>query len=358
MKDFKPILCLIFIVLLSFSSCRTEDDLAIDPPSEEAIQTNAQVTILMRSVALNDGSVDNIIDNANCLSLQFPVTVTVNGNTVVIDDVDDLDEIEDIFDEFDDDIDELEIMFPVIVVLADYTKIEINSEEELENLAEDCSGENEDDDDIECIDFEYPITFSVFNQNNDLIDFIEINNDSDLYDILEDLDDYAAVTINFPIEVVYPDGTGESINSIQELENAIELADDTCDEDDDFDYDDDDCNDCTSELITAFVTGCSEWSIDGLERDDEELEENYEDYKFTFNTDNSLVVDWDDETIAGTWSVSGSGNNITFEINIPGFDDINDNWYVEEIESDGDEKELSLRIGDEDELEFEAENCN
>ncbi|GAB4162372.1 MAG: hypothetical protein Tsb0033_21240 [Winogradskyella sp.] len=343
-------------LLIVTASCRTEEDLSIDPPAEETLVANTQTAALMQNVVMNDGSSDNIIDNASCLSIQFPVTVTVNGTTLQIDNEDDLDDIEDIFDEFDDDDDNIVISYPITIVLSDFTTVVINSDDELEDFVEDCFEDNFDDDDIECIDFQYPITAAAFNENNEQILSITINNDFEMYNFIDDLDEYAAVTIDFPITVILADGTTQIVNNIQELAMVIEDADDSCDEDDDNDYDDDDCDNCTTDLVTDFITQCTDWYIDELERNDNDLEDNYLGYFFTFNDDNTLLVTWDNgsQTESGTWSATGSGNEIVFEINIPGFNDINDAWTLHEIDNDDDDNELEfeLRIGDDDELEF------
>ncbi|WP_426431980.1 hypothetical protein ACPX19_05510 [Winogradskyella sp. HB-48] len=355
MKAFKPILLLVLSVMLTMTSCRTEDDLSIDPPTEETITANSTVADLMNRTVFNDGSNDNIIDNASCFSIQFPVTVTVNGTTLQINNYDDLDEIEDIFEEFDDDDDNIVISYPITIVFADFTTIEINSDDELEDFAEDCFEDNFDDDDIECIDFQYPITASVYDENNDLINSITINSDNDMYDFIDDLDEYAAVTINFPITVILADGTTLTINNIQELATAIQEADNTCDEDDDNDYDDDDCDNCTTSDLDTVFADCTEWTVDKLERNDEDLEDNYVGYVFEFNNDGTIEVTQGTNTFNGTWEASGSGNNISVVIDITGLPDFNDTWNLHEIEQeDDDEIKVDLRLGD-DRLRFESD---
>ena len=190
MKTLKPIVLIVLSVLLTTTSCRTEDDLSIDPPVEEAIVANSPVANLMSNVAINDGSNDNIIDSANCLSIQLPVTVIVNSIEITINDDDGYEDIEDIIDLFDDDIDSIDIVYPVTVILTAYSTVVVNSDSELMTLASSCPGENEDDDDIECIDFQYPINASIFNDNNDIIDTVTISNDNDMYEFIEDLDEY------------------------------------------------------------------------------------------------------------------------------------------------------------------------
>nr|WP_321243164.1 hypothetical protein [uncultured Psychroserpens sp.] len=355
MKTLKPILLLVIGILLTMTSCRTEDDLVIDPPVEETIEANSTVANLMSRTASNDGSSDNIIDNASCLSVQLPVTVTVNGIEITINDDDGYEDIEDIIDLFDDDVDSVVISYPITIILTDFSTVVVNSDAELVALTANCVGENEDDDDIECIDFQYPITASVFDENNDLINSITINNDNDMYDFIDDLDEFAAVTINFPITVIFADGSAQTINSIQELENAIEIADDSCDEDDDNDFDDDDCDNCTTNDLETVFADCTEWTVDKLERNDNDLEDNYVGYVFEFNSDGTILVTQGSNTFNGTWEASGTGNNISVIINVTGLSDFNDTWNLHEIEQeDDDEVEVDLRLGD-DRLRFESD---
>lgn len=354
MKTLKPILLLVLGVALTMTSCRTEDDLSIDPPVEETITANSTAANLLSRTAANDGSNDNIIDSASCLSVQLPVTVTVNGTEITINDEDGYEDIEDIIDLFDDDVDSVIISYPITVILTDFSTVVINSDAELAALAANCVGENEDDDDIECIDFQYPITASIFNENNDLIDTVVINNDNEMYNFIEDLDEFAAVTISFPITVIFADGNTQTINSIQELENAIEMADDTCDEDDDNDFDDDDCNNCTTNDLDTIFADCSEWTVDKLERNDNDLEDTYVGYIFEFNSDGTIAVTQNTNTFNGTWSASGSGNSISVAINVTGLADFNDTWNLHEIEQEPGEVKVDLRLGD-DRLRFESD---
>ncbi len=257
-------LLFIFSFILFSTSCRNEEVVFEQAPIEEQLTPNSMVANLIRDTATNDGSNDNIIDNANCFNIQFPVTVIVNGNEVIVNSEDDLDEIEDIFDEFDDDDDIIVINFPITIILADFTEVLINSLNELESFADDCNGENESDDDIECIDFQYPITASIFNASSELLDTITITNDHDLFDFIGDLDEFDIVTINFPITVILFDGSQMTINTLSELQSVIQNAEDACDEDDDYDYNDDDCDNCSPEDLTSILTTCSDWIMINL----------------------------------------------------------------------------------------------
>ena len=356
MKTLKPVLLALLFSFAILTSCRTEDDMAIDPPAEQTLVANSTIANLMSRTSYNDGSNDNIIDNASCFNIQLPVTVIANGTEVVVTSSSDYQTIEDIFDADNNDTDTLEIAFPITVIFEDYTTAEVNSYPELLALIAQCPGENFDDDDIECIDFEYPISASIFNENNDLIDTIIINNDYDMHEFIEDLDDYAAVTISFPITVILADGTTMSINSISELQSVIENADNSCDEDDDNDYNDDDCDNCTTDDIEAIFADCINWYVDEFEVNDNHIEDQYNGYVFSFESDGTITVTENSNTITGTWSVSGSGNNIDFTIDIPDLPDFNGTWDLHEIEQESGEVEFELYMGN-SELEFKS-NCN
>jgi hypothetical protein len=354
MKTIQPLLFLLLGFLIIFSSCRSENDLSIDPPTEEALTANSAVALLMMKTASNDGSSDNIIDSANCLSVQLPVTITVNGTTLIINNEDGYQEIEDIIDSFNDDIDSIVLSFPIVVALEDYSTVTVNSDTELTALASNCAGENDFDDDIECIDFQYSITASVFNVNNDVINTITINNDNDMYNFIDDLDQFTAVTINFPIVLVLADGTTQNVSTIQELENAIEAAEDTCDEDDDYDYDDDDCDFCTTNDLESIFATCTGWEVSELERNDNDLTDTYNGYLFTFNNDGTIAVVQGATTWNGTWTASGTGNNITLTISVNGLPDFNNTWNLVEIEEEPDEANFDLQLG-EDSLSFRSD---
>ncbi len=345
---------LIFILSVVVFSCRTEDMEIIEAPTEDVFGIDSTIANLLKRTATNDGSYDNIIDGASCFDIQFPFTVIANGIEVVIENEDDLDIVEDIFDEFSNDTDTLEIIFPITIILDDYSQVVINSQAELDAFAAQCPDENSSDDDIECIDIQYPITASIFNQNNELLDTVVINSDEELFDFLEDIDINTIVTFDFPITVILWDGTTVIINNFTELQSVIEGAIDQCDEDDDNDPNDDDCNNCTTQQLEDILTGCSDWVVDKLERNDMDLEDIYVGYLFNFDANGTLTVDSSGNNFSGTWESTGTGNNITVTINIPNLTDFNDAWNLHEIEQMAGESKVDLRIGD-DRLRFESD---
>ena len=352
---FKSILSILLFATIVLTSCRTEETEFIQAPEEEILVANSTVATLMQRTATNDGSPDNIIDRSNCFDVQFPVTVIVNGIEVIVDSESDIDTIEDIFDEYDEDTDTVDIIFPITIILFNYTKVVINNMTELNSYSSNCNGENESDDDIECIDFQYPFSASIFNTNNELIDAITITNDNELYDFLEDIDSSTIVTIDFPITMILFDGEQVTINNLIELEIAIENAKDDCDEDDDFNWGDDDCNNCTASQLTDLLTNCSNWTVDKLQRDNTDFEDSYSGYIFNFMSNGNLTVETVNWIYPGTWTATGTGNDITVVIDIPNLPPCNNNWILHEMKLyDTGENKIDLRLGD-DRLRYESD---
>jgi hypothetical protein len=336
------------------TSCRKEESEFIEAQPEQSLEASSNVASLLKRTAMNDGSNDNIVDNSSCFNIELPVTVAVNGLEIIVDDEEDFNTIEAIFDEFDDDDDSLQIMFPITIVLNDFTEVTINSFEAFEDFSDDCGGENEIDDDIECADIEYPVIASVFNSSNELIETINILNDKDLYDFVDDLDDDDIVNISFPITIILSDGTQMEASNLDELENIIDDAKDDCDEDDDNDFNDDDCENCTTNQLSDVLLGCSNWIVDKLERNDNDLEDQYSGYQFNFMADGTLSASTSSDSFSGTWESSGTGNSISVVINIPNLSDFNASWTLHEIEQSTNDTDVDLRMGGSDRLRFES----
>ena len=181
MKAYINHFLLITILGLFFlGGCQEEIIEIIDPQNETTIGADSPVAALVEKTSMKDGSGDNILDKSSCSSVVLPVTVIANGVQLVINSEDDFRLIERIFDESITDNDSLEFIFPIMVILADHTEVIINSEDELEDLAEDCI-EGGGDDDIECIDFIYPISISIYDGTNQVLEVIIIHNDEELF---------------------------------------------------------------------------------------------------------------------------------------------------------------------------------
>ncbi|WP_375241514.1 hypothetical protein [Lacinutrix sp.] len=312
----------LLIILMTVFACQDEITEITPPNDQETIIENSNLAIIMQNTAALDGSLDNILDSANCILINLPVTITVNGVDLIIDSEEDYEVVEAIFDEFDSDIDDIEFLFPITITLNDYTVVTITNDTELGTFIEECSGENEEDDDIECIDFQYPITFSIYDANFQVTETVTINNDEALYNFIENLEGGVLASLNFPVTMILSDGSTVEVNNNQELEITISEAEDDCDEDDDNDWNDDDC---TQDSIEIALQACI-WNIVNyngnsgsiIDKDFEFLENN----QFTVTLNGNVVHQ-------GTWTLTESNGSfvLTFDTN---WDDIDGDWTIVE----------------------------
>ena len=348
---------LLFLTGLIFTSCRTEEIEFVQAPDDETLVANSSIALLIQRTTSNDGSKNNIIDKANCFDIVFPYTVSANGQEVTLNSSSNFATVECVFDQSDDDTDSLNMVFPISIRLPDFTEVVVSNNTELNNYTSACNGEDVADDDIECLDFQYPIIASVFNSISELLDTISLENDSQLYEFIEEIDTNDIITIAFPITVILSDNSEVTITSFNELEIVIANAENTCDEDDDYDYNEDDCNDCSISEIEDLLTSCADWTVNTLRRDSNTNYDNiYYNYAFNFTSDGTMSVFWNTTTVFGTWTTSGSGNNIEVIIDIPALPLCNNNWVLREVKNCTNETEIDFRVGV-DRLQY-AKNCN
>ena len=330
MKKFllRPIYAVLIAMALTFTACQEEFEPLPDPDQEQQIlRANSATASLIEGTVSNDGSFDNIVDGASCFDIKFPYTVSVNGITITIENEDGLRIIEEIFDQFEDDVDELDIFFPITITLADYAEVVIESFDQLRDLAEECI-EGGDDDDIECIDFVYPITLYTFDLNEQQTGSVTVENDYQLRRFFAGLDDDDLVSIDFPVTLVKFDGTEVHVNSNEELVAAIEMAKELCDEDDDDDYNDDDF---TEERLKALLVECP-WFVKEIERDAVNLTDQYFEYLFNFYENGEVVVkDREGNMITGEWGVRVTDHHVKLIMEFGVLVDFTLEWYVYEI---------------------------
>lgn len=332
-------------------SCRQE---TIFPEEQETVITEkSPIAALIGRVSLNDGSIDNIVDGANCLTIEFPYSITINGELVNIINEDDYDDIEDILQE--SIINEIVINFPITIRNANQTTTLIANQSEFDALSGMCNGENEADEDIECLDFVYPITFSIFNTVSEQISTITVHNDNQMYNVIEMLDESEIANVIFPISLILFDGSSVIIDNLDELETVIDNSQDSCDEDDDFDYEDDNCLDCELTELENVLIGCTNWFVDDFKFNGDHTED-FEDFSFDFLINNELtIINENGDTFTGNWYVTSVNDEVKLEFNILDFPQFNLVWDLDDIKIKNDESKVKLKIDKDNHLRFENE---
>ncbi len=312
---------------LLFNSCQDEFE-EVGNNDQETLEAGSNTADLIVKTASNDGSFDNIVDEASCIAVQFPYTVKAGGIEITIDSIEDLKLIEEIFDEFDDDEDVLEIIFPITIVLSDFREVVIENKEALRELAAQCQ-EGGDDDDIECVDFVYPITLFTFDIDEQETGSFTINSDRELHLFFDERDDDDLISIDFPVTLKKFDGTEVQVNSNAELARVLEAAEEECDEDDDDDYNDDDFDD---DRFVEFLTDCP-WEIREFIRGEADATEQYLEYVLDFDDDGDVEIKNRMGTeVEGEWSVEFTDRGPVLTMEFDTLVDFNLQWLVYEIE--------------------------
>ncbi len=202
-------------------SCQEEEREFIDPNLDNTVPRNSQLAGLMKNVVTHDGSFDDIVDRGNCFSINLPYTILLNGDEFVINEILDYQKFL--------GTDVIEISFPVTITQSDHVEKVVENNTELEIFSNNCKT---DDEDIECIDFVYPMSISTFDSSSNQLKTIEIGHDSQMFNFMSDVSDNISVSINYPIKLVLHNGENVGAQHNSELLSKILDAAPACDEDD------------------------------------------------------------------------------------------------------------------------------
>lgn len=341
--------CITFFALIVLASCQDEITEVTQPTEQEALVADSPLARNLFNVSTLSSSAATVVTNTTCLAIELPFSIVVNGNEITIENEEDYDIVSAIFDEFDDDDDDFQILYPITLILFDYSEVVVNNNDELEFFIEACQDSYNVEDDIDCIDFQYPITLSLFNSAFQFLDTVVVNSDQQLFNFLNDDfdDDNVIAAINYPINVILFDGTVISVNSNLQLNNIIEANDDDCD-------DDSNTNISLSELETLLLE-CL-WKVDDLEIDDEDLDDLFEGFLIDFQSLGVVLVTSPQGVVyTGTWSLIETTTSVKLNLQIVGLPELNNvGWVFRQFDDDNDDDEIEVKFRNlEDELELE-----
>ena len=318
------------LIALSFTSCQEEFEELTQGNDEETISATSSTAVLMEQTSSNDGSYDNIVDQGSCMAINFPYVVSVNGLEVTIDSRADIAIIKSIVAELNSDDYTLEIVYPITVTLSDYTEIEVNSKEQLVSLAQECK-DGDNDDDIECVDFVYPITLYTFDASLSQTGTVEVNSDFQLRRFFIGKGDSDFISIDFPITLKLYDETEVVVNSVSELAATLESAKDACDEDDDNDYFD---NDFTQEELNAYLVLCP-WLVNEIDLTDVTEADRYVDYTLNFFENGTVIArSRVGAAIEGTWTTTVNDSGAQVQLNFDLLVDFSLTWKVYKLQEE------------------------
>ena len=176
----KAIRYIIFgFIFFSLGSCQKEEETVIQDNTESFV-VNEPIAGLLSRTSQNPTSVDNVLDNSSCFSVQLPVTVIVNGQEIVVADEADYQVVQAAIDEFANDDDIVNFVYPITITYQNFQTQVLQDADDLEDVMDDC-GEDDGFDEIDCITLVYPITINIYDSNNQVANTVTLTNNSDLF---------------------------------------------------------------------------------------------------------------------------------------------------------------------------------
>lgn len=307
------------LIGLFLMSCQSEENEVIQDTSQNLTNVSPLTTLVTR-VTQNPTSSDNIMDNSSCFSVVLPATVIVNGQNIVVSTQADYQTVQDAIDAFSTDDDIVNFVYPISIQYQNFSTQVLQDSNDLDDVIDNC-GEDDGFDEIDCISFNFPIVINVYNANNQLANTITINNNTDLYNFLENLEDNEYVAIQYPISLVDSNGATITITNNDQLEDIIEDSIDDCD--------DSPSGGGSSTLSSIIVDGT--WYVSYFFDDTDETSD-YIGYNFTFNGSGVATAIKNTTTINGTWSNYMDSGEEKLEFSFDGItlDELEDDWEVVE----------------------------
>ena len=222
---------LLLVALLGLTGCMESYENVQYPDENEVISLNSTFETQLINITLLDGSIDNVLDNASCLTVKLPVEAYLNDELYQINTYSDLQAFETSYQEEITSRDQFRLVYPIKVINEKYQESEISNAIDLELQAQNCV-EGGTDSDIECIDFVYPLEVVSYDPIYQSAKVESIPNDNELYYLLANRKNEEVLGFGYPITVLDHQGEQVAISGNDEMQNLINAAVSTCDEGD------------------------------------------------------------------------------------------------------------------------------
>lgn len=329
MKNFQFII--ITLLCLFVSSCQNDDENEIRVTTASLTKV-APLTSLLSRVSQYPTATDNVLDGTSFCSVQLPVTIVVNYNRVVVSSQEDFKLVTNIIDEYSNDDDKINFVFPITMVFKNFNTLKLNNEVELKKLV-DSYGAYNDYTEIDCIDFNFPISISSYDSNSQQAMSYAIQSNSQLYNFVNNLEDTDFFAIDFPLTMTSSiDGKLTEVNNNSELKSIIENSIGKCNIP----------SNENKELSSILVVGI--WYVFYFSDDDTDQTTEFAGYNFTFLSNGYVSVIKNNTAINGTWNSYSDDGIEKFDMSFSGdtLDELDEDWKVIEYNSTS----IRLKRGD------------
>jgi hypothetical protein len=314
---------LVFFVmgLMALTAIQLSCQEALTPEEElpvisvEVITFDSEFLELIKLTTLKDGRVDDLIDDFSCGSLVYPLTLTVNDQSISLQDEGDIQLVRDLFDANSDDYDYVRFNYPLSMVDEQYIVFEVADEASLDALIEDCEA-NFQLNAVSCVDFQYIVYLISYDQEKEVSNNFRIETDAALYEFMIKLNAQELVSILFPIIISNPDGSTTELRNGTELQSLLAQLENT---------------DCfTPEVVatddTAFrnLLFADDFIIKEYIENSSNRTAEFNGYNLTYNSVGTSQATTTATTIDGAWSIDRDYSNLELDIDFPQTDLIGD----------------------------------
>lgn len=190
-----------------------------------ALDSNSPMTVMLRSMSINETTADDIIDSVSCYRVKLPANAIVNSFVMNIETEADYANVKAAFDESNTDADTIELLFPVTMIGEDYAEVVVNNQQELDALKQHCNtaqnyiGDN-------CVSVVFPVTMYSYNSGFQKQETFVLNDNKEMYTMLKDLGPNQYYSVGYPLSLKVNGGAGVTVRDndafMQSVDNAVQ----------------------------------------------------------------------------------------------------------------------------------------
>ncbi|OYU83381.1 MAG: hypothetical protein CFE24_11565 [Flavobacterium sp. BFFFF2] len=223
----KGIYIYLLFLLLALCSC-DKDDQQVSYDTSNSFDTSSPIASLISRVTQYETSKDNVLDGTNSCAVKLPVTFYINQHyNVTISNPAQYAQVVSFKNEYNNDDDVVHFNFPITLVLHDYSQRVVANEQQWQALKA-SFGNDSAYNDIDCINFVYPVKVNVYDTASQIAQSITLQNDQIANQTLHQLSASQILNFVFPLSVVSTGNQAVAISNLSELETNINNAAATC----------------------------------------------------------------------------------------------------------------------------------
>jgi hypothetical protein len=304
----------VVFLFLGLNSCQEEESEASTTP--QGLTKSSVLSSLVSRVAQYPTAKDNILDGQDCFGVVLPVSLTVNGTSVTVNNTDDYQTVRTIINQYSNDDDIVHFSFPITIKYKDYQQAVVTSQAQYQSIVAACAP-NSSFCEIECIDFNYPIVINAYNTATQTPTTITITSNIQLYNFVQGLTTDEIYSIVYPLSMTKSNSEVVVYNTNAQLQAGIENTID-------------DCNTVPIPTTLSEIMASGTWYVSSFIEGTTNETYHFNGYNFTFSSNGTAIAVKNTTTINGTWSNYMDDGYSKLDLSFYGdlLDEIEDDWRV------------------------------